>query len=432
MPLRRRAPRNRSTLFPFSAGRRHQRAFGRPIPLDLNLEDFFMFSSIGYIICIPFAWLLRLFYNMTSSYGMAIILFTLVIKLLMLPFQLKSKKSMIRMNRMSGRMQELQKKYANNQAKLGEEMQKLYAEEGINPMSGCLWSFLPLPILIALYSILRQPITHFMMLSGEVVQKMVDAVSAAGVNMASIVQIRDGAVVVEDGITKLLPTGQINLVNVISSQMPELGNSVEGWINVNYNFLGLNMAENPWNAVTNFSFSWAAIGLILIPILAGASQMLLTKITTAQQPKTDATAASNRMLMWMPLFSVYIAFTMPSALGVYWIAQSVFAAVQEFILGNFFNKRMEEEENARYEARQADRKRRMEEAKVLQEQQRQQAVQKQSLKEKRRAAQEAKAEKAKKAGSSTTEAGRVGDRPYARGRAYKADRYDEEKSEETP
>ena len=93
---------------------------------------------------------------------------------------------------------------------------------------------------------------------------------------------------------------------------------------------------------------------------------------------------------------------------------------------------MEEEENARYEARQADRKRRMEEAKVLQEQQRQQAVQKQSLKEKRRAAQEAKAEKAKKAGSSTTEAGRVGDRPYARGRAYKADRYDEEKSEETP
>ena len=258
MPLRRRAPRNRSTIFPFSAGRRHQRAFGRPIPLDLNLEDFFMFSSIGYIICIPFAWLLRLFYNMTSSYGMAIILFTLVIKLLMLPFQLKSKKSMIRMNRMSGRMQELQKKYANNQAKLGEEMQKLYAEEGINPMSGCLWSFLPLPILIALYSILRQPITHFMMLSGEVVQKMVDAVSAAGVNMASIVQIRDGAVVVEDGITKLLPTGQINLVNVISSQMPELGNSVEGWINVNYNFLGLNMAENPWNAVTNFSFSWAA------------------------------------------------------------------------------------------------------------------------------------------------------------------------------
>ena len=117
-----------------------------------------MFSTIGYIICIPFAWLVRLFYNLTSSYGMAIILFTVAIKLIMLPFQMKSKKSMLRMNRMSGRMQEIQKKYANNQQKMGEELQKLYAEEGVNPMSGCLWSFLPLPILMALYSILRQQI----------------------------------------------------------------------------------------------------------------------------------------------------------------------------------------------------------------------------------------------------------------------------------
>ena len=81
-----------------------------------------MFSSIGYLICIPFAWLVRLFYNLTGSYGVAIILFTIAIKLIMMPFQMKSKRSMMRMNRMSGKMQELQKKYANNQAKLSEEM----------------------------------------------------------------------------------------------------------------------------------------------------------------------------------------------------------------------------------------------------------------------------------------------------------------------
>ena len=83
-----------------------------------------MFSTIGYYICIPFAWLVRLFYNLTGSYGMAIILFTLVVKLIMVPFQMKSKKSMMRMSRMSGRLQEIQKKYANNQAKQSEEMQK--------------------------------------------------------------------------------------------------------------------------------------------------------------------------------------------------------------------------------------------------------------------------------------------------------------------
>ena len=127
----------------------------------------------------------------------------------------------------------------------------------------------------------------------------------------------------------------------------------------------------------------------------------------------------------MPLMSVYFAFIMPAALGVYWIAQSVFSLLQEVILGKFFNKKLEEEENARYEARQADRQRRMEEAKTQQEQRKQQVEQKQTLKEKRKAAQEAKAAKAKKAGSSTTEAGRVGDRPYARGRSYKADRYED-------
>ena len=385
-----------------------------------------MFSTIGYIICIPFAWLVRLFYNLTGSYGLAIILFTLMVKLIMLPFQMKSKKSMMRMTRMNGKMQEIQKKYANNQMKMNEEMQKLYADEGVNPMSGCLWSFLPLPILLALYSIIRQPITHFMMLSQDVVQQMVDAVTGAGLDVASIVQMKDGAAIVRDGITQLLPYGQINLVKTIASELPEVGQSVPGWINLNYTSFGLDMAANPWSMVTGFTFTWAAIGLILIPIIAGGSQWLMTKITMKHQPQTDPSAASaNRMMMFMPLFSVYIAFTMPAALGVYWIAQSAFAAVQEYFMGAFFNKRLEEEENARYEARQAERKRKMEEAKVLQEQQRQQAAQKQTLKEKQKAARDAKAAKAAKAGASTTEAGRVGDRPYARGRAYKPDRYDE-------
>ena len=81
-----------------------------------------MFSTLGYYIGIPFAALVKLFYNLTNSYGLAIILFTIVIKLIMLPFQIKSKKSMIRMNRMSGKMQEIQKKYVNNHAKMNEEM----------------------------------------------------------------------------------------------------------------------------------------------------------------------------------------------------------------------------------------------------------------------------------------------------------------------
>ena len=383
-------------------------------------------STIGYYICVPFAWLVRLFYNLTNSYGVALILFTLVIKLIMLPFQMKSKKSMMRMSRVSGQMQELQKRYAKNQAKLQEEMQKLYEEEGVNPMSGCLWSLIPFPILIALYSIIRQPITHFMMLSKDVLQTVVQSAADAGVNLTNIVMMdkATGTPVLKDGLYQLASYGQINLVKAVQ----EMGLSTpEGWFDMNYNFLGLDLTATPWEYVKNFTFTWAVIGVILIPILAGLSQFVFSKLTMKTQPQADAAggASMKSMMYMMPLMSVYITFIMPAALGVYWIAQSVFSLIQEAILNKTFSAKLSEEEEARFQARQADRQRRMEEARVQEQQRKQEEKKKKTLREKQQAAQAAKAVKAAKAATSTTEAGRVGDRPYARGRAYKADRYDE-------
>ena len=383
-------------------------------------------STIGYYICVPFAWLVRLFYNLTNSYGVALILFTLVIKLIMLPFQMKSKKSMMRMSRVSGQMQDLQKRYAKNQAKFQEEMQKLYEEEGVNPMSGCLWSFLPLPILMALYSIIRQPITHFMMLSKDVLQTVVQSVADAGVDLTNIVMMdkATGAPALKDGLYQMAAYGQINLVKAVQ----EMGLSTpDGWFNVNYKFLGLDLTATPWEYVKSFTFTWAVIGVILIPILAGLSQFVFSKLTMKTQPQADAAggASMKSMMYMMPLFSVYIAFIMPAALGVYWIAQSVFSLIQEAILNKTLSAKMEAEEEARFQARQADRQKRMEEARIQERQRQQEEQKKQTLREKQQAAQAAKAVKAAKAATSTTEAGRVGDRPYARGRAYKADRYDE-------
>ena len=90
-----------------------------------------MFAQIGYYICVPFAWLTRLFYSLTGSYGLALILFTLVVKLVILPFQLKSKKSMLRMNRMQGKVKDIQTRFANNRERQQQEMAELYAREGV-------------------------------------------------------------------------------------------------------------------------------------------------------------------------------------------------------------------------------------------------------------------------------------------------------------
>ena len=375
-----------------------------------------MFSTIGYLICVPFAALVRLFYNLTGSYGVSLILFTLVIKLILLPFQMKSKKSMVRMSRMSGKMQEIQKKYANNQVKMQEEMQKFYQEEGFNPMSGCLWSFLPLPILMALYYIIREPIVYFMSFGGKeaglaVVESARKVIEAAGIQLTTNPAYE-----------------QIEISNIINSQFPDFVAENPGWINIDYHFLGMDLTQTPWSAVGAISagVTLAMIGLILIPIISGLLSFLLSKVSMKQSGQGAANGSTKAMMWMMPLMSVYIAFIMPAALGVYWIAQSAFSIIQELILGRFYNNKLQAEEDARQEAIQADRQRRIEEGKIHQEQARQQSGQKKSLKEKRQEAQAAKAAKAKKAASSTTEAGRVGDRPYARGRSYKADRYDDQ------
>lgn len=385
-----------------------------------------MFATIGYYICIPFAWLLRALYELTSSYGWALVLFTVVIKLIMLPFQMKSKKSMMRMSRFQPMIKEIQTRYKNNQVKMNEELQRLYAEEGVNPMSGCLWSFLPFPILIALYSIIRQPITRFMMLTTTAMQGVIDAVSAAGFDLAAIAMTaNDGAVTVKDGLTQLQPYGQITLVKAAQ----ELGVALpEGWIHMDFSFLGTDLTMIPSDVIGQIGTGgWAVIGVLLIPIVSGALSFWQSKVSMAGNPAAadpnDPTARSSRMMMWMmPIMSLWIGFTLPASLGVYWIANSVLMLVQEKVLNKYFKKSMAAEDEAREKARMEDRLRRMEEARVVQQQR---EAEKKSLKEKQKAAQAAKAAKAEKAKKATTENGRIGDRPYARGRSFNADHYGE-------
>ena len=124
---------------------------------------------MGEFICKIFAWPLVKFYELTGSYGLAVVFFALLVNLLMTPFMAKSKKSMMRTSRLQPRIAELQRRHEGNQQKLNEEMAKLYREEKINPMSGCLWSLIPFPILIALYSVIRQPLTKMMSLSADAV-----------------------------------------------------------------------------------------------------------------------------------------------------------------------------------------------------------------------------------------------------------------------
>jgi len=362
-----------------------------------------MFSALGKLITTPFAALFRWLYVTTGSYGLAIILFGLVVKLVVLPFQIKSKRSMVRMGRLSNKQAELQKKYANNQQKYQEELAKLYQEEGVNPMGGCLWSFLPLFILIPLYSIIRKPITSMMMLGEEMLADLTKAAGALGYSAATSGNATAYA--------------EVGLARFISDNWSSF-QSYDGLVQLDYNFLGLDLSIMPQDLLSKFSFDWAVIGILAIPVISAALSWLMSKVTQASNGQQNAEAAQQMrtMNLMMPIMSLWIGFVMPAALGLYWITNSVFGMIQEFIMGRFFNKKIEAEEEAKAAEREASRKARQEAARIRD----------QELRENPKAAKKIENKPKDKQRVSTNEAGRVGDRPYARGRSYVENRYEQE------
>ena len=357
---------------------------------------------MGKLITLPFAALLRWMYTITGSYGVAIILFSLILKLILLPFQMKSKRSMIRMGRLSTKQAEPQKQYAKNQQKYQEELARLYQEEGINPMSGCLWSLLPMFLLLPLYQIVYRPITHFMGLSEEAMETVRVAAEALGY----------------DPSVGNVAYAQVSLTEFVANHWESLKDTADGLMNINFNFLGINLSKIPTSAFSGFQFEWEYIALLMVPVLAAGIQLLFTLVAGKSNGQSQAQAQQGSMKMvnyMMPLFSLWWCFSMPAAMGVYWFFNSFFMMIQEYILGKFYTKKLDAEEAERAEKREAARQLRMEEA-------RKQAAERQAVEAKKPRKQPQKSGEKK---ASTTEAGRVGDRPYARGRSYQADRYDD-------
>ena len=394
--------------------------------------------SFGEIITWPFAKLMVWLYKLTGSYGWAVILFALVVNLIMTPFMAKSKKSMMRQSRLQPQIQELQRRHEGNPQKLNEEMQKLYREEKVNPMSGCLWSLVPFPILIALYSVIRQPLTRMMFVSSEFVTTLQEFLVEKGLYAVSTGRASAYA---EIELTKILHENWDLVQTGLAGKLdPNL-------LNVDFSFIGLNLGDQPqWNFFMNGNWTWAAIGLFLIPFVSAALSWASMKLSTAMNPQPaidgndKAQASMKTMNMVMPLTSIWICFIMPAAMGIYWIANSVFGMARDYVLSSRYLKLMAIEDAER-EARRSEREKELEakraeterlkaegrtEKNVNTSKKKIQAGEKQRLEERKAALDRAdRAARRERLGIKETEkpASQVGNRRYARGRAYVPDRF---------
>ena len=363
------------------------------------------------IILTPFAWLLMRFYDLFQSYGIALILFALIIKLVLFPFNLKGKKSMIQMNLLSSKMQQLQKQYGKDRERYNLEIQKLYEKEKVNPMSGCLWSFIPIIFLMVLYAIIREPLVYLMGIPADMINTVAEITGVA--NTGSYPQI-----------AMLQALTDPAVMEQVKAALGEAGN---GLFVMNVEFLGISLAQIPrldfWN--NDGGLVWKNIGLFVLPLVSVCTSVLSMYVSmkTNQMNRggeqNDQAAKTNRtMMITMPLISLWIGFTVPAGLSVYWIAQYIFSIFQEMICGRLLRK---DYEKARAEAAERER-REKEEEKQRKEEARLERQRRLEEEKKNRGKKKPKKLEPAEPGINKDDS-RIGIRAYARGRSYDPNRF---------
>ena len=406
----------------------------------------FLAFHISDIITIPFGYLLDWLYQFTSNYGIALILFAILVKLLLFPIQAKSKKSMMKMSRLSPLVQKIQARYPDDQQKQNEALQQLYKDEGVSMTGGCLWSFVPLLILLPLYQVVRQPIVYMLHESLDVAEQIIEIIKAANSEYFGGNPYYHQMVA-----ARYLP----EFAEAIKEAIPSVSaNTLAG---LNFDFLGIDLGAVPqFNVFRWTTWDWAHIGAFLIPILSAASQVLsmfisqkmndsvITNEKGVQDKETAKNSQQNQtnmIMMWMmPLMSLWIGFTVPAALSLYWFIQGIISIVQDVFLTQHYRKIYDAEDAVRLQKA-------MEEERLEAERERVRAErraanpdgQTQNTSKKKMQKQQQLAEEAAKAAAAREYAAKKGivveeeaspacmsgipDRPFCKGRNYNPNRY---------
>ena len=310
--------------------------------------------KLSNLITVPFGWLLAQLYYIFDNYGVAMILFGILVQLIMLPIKAKSKKSMMKMSRIQPMVQDIQRRYTDPQ-KQNEMLQKLYQEEGVNMGGGCLWSMVPLFILIPLFTVIREPITYILMESQEVSAQIIELIKEAAPQMFNL---------------KNNYYDQVSAAQAIPMFAEELKAAIPAikdttLAGINFNFLGINLGAIPeFNIFSdNWAWDWAHIGAFLIPLMSAGSQVLTmwisqkannSVVTNENGIQDEETAKksqqnqSTQMMLWMmPLMSLWIGFTVSASLSLYWFVGGIIGMISDVIMTKHYRKIYDEEDAIR-------------------------------------------------------------------------------------
>ncbi len=316
-------------------------------------------------------WVLRVCSDLTGNYGVAIILFTILIKAVLMPLTVKQQRSMLKTQKLQPLLMELQRKYANDKEKLNQETMKLYQKYQVNPMSGCLPLLIQLPILMMLYWVVRKPVVYIMGFGEDEVWRIVSAVTewaeADSGRMESFLSALniDSMNVLTDNAYKMFGNYEIQIARFLNLNPEIMSNhwiteAGKNYLTIDFSFIGLDLSQTPNLGAFFGLFIGKAhevtmdIALLwIIPILSGLSAWLTSVITRKQSPQPQPATDKNgeeqpnpmkSMMIMMPLMSAWFAFTLPAAIGLYWIVSNILSLIQQIVLNKVINPGITEEQ----------------------------------------------------------------------------------------
>ena len=412
---------------------------------------------IADIIQVPFGYLMELLYRLTNSYGMALILFSILVQLVMLPITAKSKKSMMKMSRLTPEVQKIQSRYADDPQRQNQAVQELYKEEGVSMSGGCLWSFVPMLILIPLYAVVRQPIVYMLHQSAESAATIVDIIKNAAPELFSKNAYYDQMIA-----ARYIP----QFAEAIKAAVP--GISDVALAGINSTFLGIDLGAVPQFNIfsASWAWDWAHIGAFLVALTSAGSQVITMLVSqkmndsviTNKDGIQDKDAAQNSqaaqtnktMMIMMPLMMLWFGFTIPAALSLYWFVGGMVRTVEDMILTKRYRKIYDAEDAIRLQRRLEREKEAAEKERIraerraanpegitentskkkLQKQQREQEQAARSAAEKEYAQRKGKVTEEDAAAPTQQTLSGIADRPYCKGRAYDPNRYGSSSTEE--
>jgi len=280
-----------------------------------------------------FVFLLNFLYNIVNNYGIAIILFTIIIKLILLPLAIKQQRTTKKTAKLQEKLKKIQFKYKNDQEKMNQEMMNLYKEENMSPFSGCLTAIIQMILLLSIFYLVRSPLTYMEKIPTDDINKYVNQLNEDGRNVSG-------------------PYPEIDIIRNyewLKEKNPEDSNADR--INLQMNFLGLDLNKIPQQNMNDYT-------VYIIPLLYILSSFISMKITTSMQQKQnkgkdenlidgttgkeevkeennemDTLMQTNKTMSWMiPIMSISIALVAPLGLALYWLVNNVLMICERLIL----------------------------------------------------------------------------------------------------